>query len=72
MGGDVSCTLLLADDQRAIAENKDDFSYVVRKLQEAYERRGPKISKRKCEYVLVGNSEKMDLHLEDVVWSRQM
>jgi hypothetical protein len=57
--------LYLADDQIVIVEDKDDLSYMVRKLQEAYEQRGLIINKKKSEYVIFGNNEKEGLPLED-------
>jgi hypothetical protein len=65
VGDDILYTLHLADDQIAIAEDKDDLSDVVRKLQEAYEQRGLIINTTKSECMMFGNNEKRDLPLKD-------
>jgi hypothetical protein len=62
---DILYILYFTDDQRVIAEDKDNLSYVVRKLQDAHEHRGLIINKRKSEYMIFGNNEKEYLPLED-------
>jgi hypothetical protein len=46
-------TLYFANDQILIAEDKDDLSYMVTKLLQAYEQRGLITKKKKTEYTIV-------------------
>lgn len=57
-------SLYFADDQVVIAEDEQDLNYMVRKLQEEYERAGLKINFNKCEYLIVGNNTCNTLELE--------
>jgi hypothetical protein len=45
-------------------EDRDDLSYMVRKLQEAYEQ-SLITNKKKSEYMIFGNNGREDLPLED-------
>jgi hypothetical protein len=58
-------TLYFANDQTVITKYIDDLSYMVRKLQEAYEQRSLIINTKKSEYMIFGNNEKEDLPLKD-------
>jgi hypothetical protein len=61
---DILCTLYFADGQIVIAEDKGDLSYMVRKLQEAYEQRVLTINIKNSELMIFGNNEKEDLPLD--------
>jgi hypothetical protein len=68
VGDDTLYTLYFTDDQVVIVEDKDNLSYMVRKLQ-AYEQRGLLINNKKSKYVIFGNNEKEDLALDDdYIW----
>lgn len=64
VGEDMLYSLYFADDQVVIAEDEDDLSYMVRKLQEAYHQAGLTINMNKSEYLVIGNSECKNLPLE--------
>jgi hypothetical protein len=65
-GGDgMLCALYFVGDRIVMAGEKVDLSYMVRKLQEAYEQRGVIVNTKKSEYMIFGNSEKEDVPLED-------
>ena len=56
-------TLLFADDQVVIAADIDDVSYMTRKLEEEYNRRGLEINFEKTEYLTVGaEGEKLNIN----------
>lgn len=57
-------TLSFADDQLIFAGDEDDFSYILRKLNEEYHKWGLKINFTETEYMVVGGKSK-DLELED-------
>jgi hypothetical protein len=61
---EMTYTLYFTDDQIVIAEDKDNLSYITRKLQEAYEHRGL-LTNKKYEYIFGNNAKKKDLTLED-------
>jgi hypothetical protein len=61
----VLCSSHFEEDKTTIAENTDDCCYMVRKLQEAYERRGLTTNEEKYEYITLGKNEKDYLRLED-------
>jgi hypothetical protein len=67
VGNYILYTLFYVDNQTATAEDKDDLSYMIRKLQEAYEQRGLIINKKKSEHMILGNNEKENLPLEDYI-----
>nr|CAI5853376.1 unnamed protein product [Callosobruchus analis] len=54
----------LVDDQVVVAEDEDDLQYMIRKLQEEYEKAGLKMNLSKCEYLIVGSNECNNLPLE--------
>ena len=55
-------TLHFADDQVILAEDDDDICYMLRKLDEEYEKWGLTINTDKTEYVVAGG-ERRDLHI---------
>jgi hypothetical protein len=65
VGDNMLYALYFVDDLLVIMEDKDNLSYMVRKLQEAYQHRGLIINKKKSEYMIFGNNEKEDLPLVD-------
>jgi hypothetical protein len=58
VGDDILCALYFEGGQMVIAEDRDDLSYVFRKVQEACGQRDMKINKKKSEYMIFGNNEK--------------
>jgi hypothetical protein len=62
---DMLYTWHFAEEQRVTAEDEDDLSYVVSKLQEAREHRGLIMNKKKSEHMIFGNDEKQAVPLED-------
>ncbi|XP_054257537.1 uncharacterized protein LOC128982603 [Macrosteles quadrilineatus] len=58
-------TLYFADDQVVLAEDREDLSYMVRKLKEEYELNGLVLNVGKCEYLVVGSDIVENLPLED-------
>ena len=50
-------TLLFADDQLILAEDKDDAIYMVRKLIEEYDQWGLDLNMQKTKYMAIGTSE---------------
>jgi hypothetical protein len=71
VGDNILYTLYFTVNQKVIAEDKDDLSYIVRKPQEAYEQRGLIINKKNSEYVIFGNNKEENLPLEDDYISRE-
>ncbi|XP_030768112.1 uncharacterized protein LOC115891711 [Sitophilus oryzae] len=61
VGKDTLYTLLFADDQVLIAVDRDDSSYMFRKLHEEYSKWGLTINSKKTEYMVVGDDEREDL-----------
>ena len=61
VGKDTLYTLLFADDQVLIAGDRDDSSYMFRKLHEEYSKWGLTINTKKTEYMVVGDDEREDL-----------
>ena len=55
-----------ADDQVVIAEDLDDLSYMIRKLQEEYQLAGLGINMNKSEYIIVGNYVQDNLDLGNI------
>lgn len=64
IGDETLYTLLFADDQVIIAEDADDSNYMLRKLQEEYEKWGLILNTKKTEYMVVGDGERSDLDIE--------
>ena len=65
---EVLYTLLFADDQVLLATDRDDISYMLRKLKEEYNKWGLTINTLKTEYMIAGyENDKGDLHLENEV-----
>lgn len=63
VGEETLYTLLFADDQVIIASDEDDSSYMVRHLQEEYQKWGLTINTSKTEYLVVGEEHVDDLDL---------
>ncbi|XP_030753978.1 uncharacterized protein LOC115880821 [Sitophilus oryzae] len=61
VGKDTLYTLLFANDQVLIARDRDDSSYMFRKLHEEYSKWGLTINTKKTEYMVVGDDEREDL-----------
>jgi len=61
IGDETLYTLLFADDQVVIAGDRDDSSYMFRKLEEEYEKWGLTISHKKTEYMVAGENDRQDL-----------
>lgn len=58
-------TISFADDQVLIAQDEDDLSYMIRKLNEYYTTWGLQISLEKTEYMVIGNKETPNLQMEE-------
>ena len=58
-------TLFFADDQILLAEDRDDLSYMARKLEEVFENSGLKLNMKKSEYLAAEVEEISDLPLEN-------
>ena len=58
-------TLCFADDQVVIAQDEDDMSYMVRKLQEEYIKAGLEINLKKTEYLAITEDNIKNLTLSD-------
>ena len=65
VGDSIIHTLFFADDQILLAEDRDDLSYMARKLEETFEKSGLKINMKKSEYLAAGVEEVSDLPLEN-------
>ena len=65
VGQDKLFALYFVDDQVVIAEFQYDLSYMVRKLNEAYQQAGLTINTEKSEYIVVGKDEIENLPLEE-------
>ena len=63
IGDETIYTLLFADDQVLITGDQDDSSYMLRKLQEEYNKWGLTINMQKTEYMAVGTDEADDLDI---------
>lgn len=63
-GGIHFIILYFADDQVVVAEDKEDLSYIIRKLQEKYKRAGLTINFNKCECLIVCRDASKNLPLE--------
>ena len=61
---DMLFTLYFADDQAVIAEDQDDLSYMVKKLDKYYQQAGLTINMEKSEYIVVGNEAIENLQLD--------
>ena len=66
IGEDNVHTLLFADDQIVLAEDRDDIEYMTRKLLEEYRRWGLEINLGKTEYMVAGG-EGSNLVIDDDV-----
>lgn len=64
VGDEILYSLYFADDQVVVAEDEDDLGYMIRKLQEEYEKAGLTMNMSKCEYLLVGSNKCDNLPLE--------
>lgn len=56
-------TLSFADDQVVIAQDEEDLSFMIRKLQEAYTKAGLEINFKKTEYLNTKEEEVKDLEI---------
>lgn len=65
IGEDKLFTLYFADDQVVIAEDADDLSFMIRKLNEHFLKAGLNINMDKSEYLAVGKNEIEDLLVEN-------
>ena len=55
--------LLFLNDQELITEDQDDLSYMLRKLQEEYNKWGLTINMQKTKYMVVETDEAHDLDI---------
>ena len=60
-------TLCFADDQVVIAQDEEDLSYMVRKLNEEYTKMGLEINIKKTEYLAIRDEETTDLEVDENV-----
>ena len=65
MGDSLIHTLIFADDQILLAEDRDDLSYMARKLEETCEKTGLKINMEKSEFLAAVVDEVSDLPFEN-------
>lgn len=58
-------TLSFADDQVVIAQDEEDLSYMVRKLEEEYKKNGLEMNLNKTEYLTTSSDALVNLEIED-------
>ena len=60
-------TLCFTDDQVVIAQDEEDLSYMIRKLNEGYTKMGLEMNIKKTEYLAIRDEETTDLEVDENV-----